>query len=79
MSGSAKIMGSISVGDIFGDTRITTKPKGFNYIDAIADAAGISYSHAANKLRWACSRGEVERVEVLAASGKVRAAYNVTI
>ena len=79
MSGSAKIIGSISIGDIFGEPRKTTKPEGYNFVVDIADAAGMSYSQAANKLREALRQGKVDRVDVLMPNGKVRNAYNVAI
>jgi len=79
MSGSAKVIGSISIGALFNDTSIKTKPKGFNFIEDIAEAAGISYSHTANKLRAAVKRGDVERVDVHLPGGHTRASFSVTL
>jgi hypothetical protein len=78
MSGSAKVIGSIDVSELFGEKRIMVKPKGYSFVQEIADATGLSHSHTAAKLRRAHNAGKVERVDV-SVGGKARAAYNVTI
>jgi predicted transcriptional regulator len=78
MSGSAKVIGSIDVAELFGEKRITIKPKGYSFVQEVADAMGLSHSHTAAKLRRAHDAGQIERVMV-SVGGKARAAYNVTI
>ena len=78
MSGSAKVIGSISVTELFGEKRITVKPNGHHFIGEIAKAAGLSYSHTSRKLQLAYDAGEVERVTVFV-RGKGRNAYKVAL
>jgi hypothetical protein len=78
MNGSAKVIGSIDVAELFGEKRITVKPKGYNFVQEIADATGLSHSHTAAKLRRAHESGQVERVMV-SVGGKARSAYNVAL
>jgi hypothetical protein len=78
MSGSAKVVGSIDVAELFGEKRITVKPKGYSFVQEIADAMGLSHSHTASKLRRAYEAGRLDRVMV-AVGGKAKAAYNVTL
>ena len=78
MSNSAQVIGSINVAELLGNKRIRIKPKGYHFIDDIADAEGLSYSHVGRKLQQAHRKGKVERMFVFV-EGKYRAAYKVTL
>ena len=78
MSNAAKTIGAIDLGDIFGDAKISSKPKGYHFVKEIAAAASLSYSHTSRKLSNAFEEGQIERVMVLV-RGHHAAAYKVKI
>ena len=78
MSGSAKVIGSVDISDLFGDDRITVKPKGYHFVIEISEATGLSYSHTGRKLQQAHAAGKVESVSVFC-NGKYKHAYRVNL
>ena len=73
---SAKVVGTISVFDLFSETK-QTKPEGYHYVKEIAKRVGLSESHVAKKMKEAFDSGEVDRVHVHSGFGTPMIAYRV--
>ena len=73
---SAKVLGSISVDDLFAPTT-RTKPEGYHYISEVAERVGLSVAHVTKRLKAEFDAGNIERVLVHSSVGSPRVAYRV--